>query len=137
MVSYLEQVRQKWACEASIRFVYTTSQANKWKSLSLQNNTVYGILLQAHRGGTSLNGIGSELTFCSNLFVTIGFVYSRWRSTLTDGRYRQIHLTRSFSHALCTSDCAHSHCLAQDELSLKVSQCAFHSILMPSMMLCV
>ena len=28
---------------------------------NLQNNTGYGILLQAHRGGTSLNGIGNEL----------------------------------------------------------------------------
>ena len=38
-----------------------------------------GIHLQAHRGGTSLNGIGSELTIFSlleSLFVTVGFVYS-------------------------------------------------------------
>ena len=43
------------------KIVYTASQANKLKSLFLQNNTVCGIPLQAHRGGTSLNGIGSEL----------------------------------------------------------------------------
>ena len=40
------------------KIVYTTSQANKLKSLFLQNNTVYGIPLQAHRGGTR---IGNEL----------------------------------------------------------------------------
>ena len=34
------------------KIVYTTSQANKLKSLFLQNNTGYGIPLQAHRGGT-------------------------------------------------------------------------------------
>ena len=30
------------------------------KELSIQINTVDGIPLQAHRGGTSLNGIGHE-----------------------------------------------------------------------------
>ena len=50
---------------------------------------------------------------------------------------RQEHLTRNFSHALCTSDCVHTHCTAQDEPRLKVSQCAFHSIHMSSMMLTV
>ena len=29
-------------------------------------------------------------------FVTVGFVYSRWRSTVTDGVCTQIHLTRDF-----------------------------------------
>ena len=33
------------------------------------------------------------------LFVTIGFVYSRWWSTVTDGWCRQEHLTSNFSHA--------------------------------------
>ena len=45
-------------------------------------------------------------------FVTVGFavgfVYSRWLSTVTDGECRQIHLTRIFSRALCTSECAYS-----------------------------
>ena len=41
--------------------VSTASQANKFKNPFLQNNTGDGILLQADRGGTSLNGIGSEL----------------------------------------------------------------------------
>ena len=53
------------------------------------------------------------------LFVTAGFVYSRQRSTVTDGGCRQEHLTRNFSHALCTSDCVHAHCMAQDEPRLK------------------
>ena len=42
--------------------VSTASQANKLKNPFLQNNTRDGILLQALRGGTSLNGIRSELT---------------------------------------------------------------------------
>ena len=66
-------------------------------------NTVDGILLQAHRGGTSLNGIGSELIrffYSDLLFVTVGFVYSRWRSTVTDGWCRQIHHTYFYSCAL-------------------------------------
>ena len=40
------------------KIVYTTGQANKLKSLSIQNNTENGIRLQAHRGGTR---IGNEL----------------------------------------------------------------------------
>ena len=39
--------------------------------------------------------------FESDLFVTVGFVHSRWRSTVTDGRCRQIHLTRHCFHAHC------------------------------------
>ena len=95
MVSHFEQVRHKWAYETSTDFraavstniVYTASQANKLKSLFLQNNTGDGIPLQAHRGETSLNGIGvSSFFFLMRiLFVTVGFVYSRWRSTVADG----------------------------------------------------
>ena len=62
------------------KIVHTTSQANKLKSLCLQNNTGDGIPLQAHRGGTNLNGIGSELIrncLSDLLFVAVGFVYSR------------------------------------------------------------
>ena len=50
------------------------------KSVSININKNDDIHLQAHRGGTSLSGIGSELKFFngSNLFfVEIGFVYSR------------------------------------------------------------
>ena len=69
MVSHLEQIRQKWAMKlrdpiselpSLWKIVYTTSQANKLKSLFLQNNTGHGIPLQTHRGGTSLKGIGNE-----------------------------------------------------------------------------
>ena len=114
-ISHLEQVRQKWAYETSIRFSTcwslskidsTASQANQLKCLSIQINTVDGIPLQAHRGGTSLNGTGNELIkflIDETFFVTVGFVYSRLRSIVTDGVCRQIHLTRHFSHALLTS----------------------------------
>ena len=50
---------------------------------------------------------------------------------------RQTHFTRNFSHAHCTSDCVHTHCMAQDEPSLNVSVVRIHSIHMSSMMLCV
>ena len=43
-----------------------------------------------------------RIIFKVTFFVTVGFVYSRWRSTVTDGVCRQIHLTRHFSHAHCT-----------------------------------
>ena len=85
----LNKSGKKWAYETSIRFfellslwknVYTTSQANKLKSLFLQNNTVFGIPLQAHRGGKR---IGNELIrifkLMRILFAAVGFVYSRWR----------------------------------------------------------
>ena len=90
------------------KIVYTTHHENKLKSVSVQINKDDGIHLQAHCGGTSLNGIGSVLI--SNFwidFVTVGFVYSRWRSTVTDGVCRQIHFTRHFSHAVCTSNYMH------------------------------
>ena len=43
------------------KIVYTTHQENKLKSVSIQINKDDGIHIQVHRGGTSLNGIGSEL----------------------------------------------------------------------------
>ena len=47
------------------KIVSTASQANKLKNPFFQIKTVEGIHLQAHRGGTSLNGIGSEfIRFC-------------------------------------------------------------------------
>ena len=61
--------------------VYTTNQENQLRSVFIQVNKDAGIHLQAHRGGTSLNGIGSELTilfeFLGSLFVAVGFVHSR------------------------------------------------------------
>ena len=57
--------------------VYTTSQANKLKSLFLQNNTVYGIPLQAHRGGKRIGNELIRIFLIDLLFVTVGFVKSR------------------------------------------------------------
>ena len=116
--------------------VSTASPANGLKSLFLQNNTGYGIPLQAHRGGTSLNGIRSELIRLFKViffFVTVGFVYSRWRSTVTT-----VGVDRYTSHVIFLMQFAHfitciSHCMAQDEPP-NASVCARHSILMPSTM---
>ena len=47
------------------------------KSVSIKINKDDGIHLQAHRGGTSLNGIGSELI--NFLIVQISFCYSWFR----------------------------------------------------------
>ena len=48
------------------------------------------------------NSKRAHKNFLSDLLsVTVGFVYSRWRSTVADGVCRQIH-TRHFSHALGT-----------------------------------
>ena len=55
------KLRPDFRAAVSLKNCLHTSQANKLKSLFLQSNTVYGIPLQAHRGGTNLNGIGSEL----------------------------------------------------------------------------
>ena len=44
-----------------MKIVHTTNQENKSKSVSIQINKDDGIRLQAHRGGTSVNGIGNEL----------------------------------------------------------------------------
>ena len=67
-ISHLEQSRQKWACETSMLILGAAVSIkkkstpwvihNKLKSLSIQHNTVFGFPLQAHCGGTSLNGIG-------------------------------------------------------------------------------
>ena len=58
--------------------VSTASQANKSKNPFLQNNTGDDILRQALRGGTSLNGIGSELI----RFFKWPFCYSWFRLQL-------------------------------------------------------
>ena len=67
--------------------VYTTNLESKLKSVSIQINTDDGIHLQAHRGGTSLNGIGSELI---NFWtVQISYCYSWFRL-----QSRTIHCNR-------------------------------------------
>ena len=45
------------------------NQGNKLKSVSIQINTVDGIPLQARRGGTSLDVIGSEFIFFKKWFL--------------------------------------------------------------------
>ena len=81
MVSYSEQRRQKmgpWNFDLILdplswwKIAYTTNQENQLRSPSIQVSKDDGIHLQAHRGGTSLNGNGSELTIfsnCLNLFL--------------------------------------------------------------------
>ena len=139
MVSHLEQISQKWAYETSIWFssrcldekiVYTTSQANKLKSLFLQNNTGDGIPLQAHRGGTSLNGIGNELM---RNFKLIFFCYSWFRLQSMAIRCNRRGVNRYTSHVIFLMQFAHlitciSHCMAQDEPP-NVSVCALSSCL--------
>ena len=142
MVSHFEQVRQKRAYETSIRFssccLYQKSSTPRvWMELEM-----------------------SSLDFLCDFFDTVGFVYSRWRSTVTDGVCRQIHLTRDLLdtfilvrtshcgsrcrttclHKTCSSTCHHmsirnciSHCMAQDEPPT-VSVARTHSIFMTSMM---
>ena len=67
MISHLERVRQKWAYATATRFsscclsqktVSTACQVSKLQNQFLHNHTGDGILLQAHRGGTRLDGIG-------------------------------------------------------------------------------
>ena len=58
----LMKLRSDFRVAVWIKIVYTTNQKNKLKSVSMQINKDDGIHLQAHRGGTRLNGIGSELT---------------------------------------------------------------------------
>ena len=50
----------------------------------------------------------------SSFFVTVGFVYSWCRFTVTDGRCRQMHLTRHFSLAQCAHWMMYTHIMAQD-----------------------
>ena len=86
------------------RNVSTASQVCKSQNQFLHNNIGVGFLPQAIHGGTRLKRVGgAQKKFLSDLFfVTAGFVYSRWRSPVTDRVCRQIHFTRHFSHAHLT-----------------------------------
>ena len=65
--------------------VSTASQATMLQNPFLHKNIGDGILPQALQGGTSLNGSGeAHKIFLSDHSVTVVFVYSRWRSTVTD-----------------------------------------------------
>ena len=57
----LVKLRSDFRAAVSIKIVHTASQGKKLKSLFLHENIGDGISLQAHRGGTFLNGIGNEL----------------------------------------------------------------------------
>ena len=92
------KLRSDYRAAVLMKIVYTTNQENQLKSLSIQvNKDKYnkdkkfspkitspapeltntqdgsiGLHLQVPRGGTHLNGVGSELTFfyfCSDLFL--------------------------------------------------------------------
>ena len=74
------KLRSYFRAGVLMKIVYTTNQENKLKSVSIQINEDDGFHLKTHRGGTSLNGVGSELIkleLVRILFVTLGFVYSR------------------------------------------------------------
>ena len=68
-----------------------------------------GLHLQVPRGGTHLNRVGSELTIffflIKSLFVAVGFVYSRWRSTVTDGCVEHPHTAHFLTHLHISSLC--------------------------------
>ena len=57
----LVRLRSDFRAAVSMTNRLSTNQENKLKNFSIQINNDDGIHLQAHRGGTSLNGIGSEL----------------------------------------------------------------------------
>ena len=66
--------------------VSSASQVTKLQNQFLHNIIGDIIHPQAIHGGTRPNGIGgTHKKFSSDLFVTVGFVYSRWRSTVQTG----------------------------------------------------
>ena len=111
------------------KIVYTTNQGNKLKSLSIQINTVDDIPLQAHRGGTSLNGIGNEFR---RFFQLIFFLLQLISFTVDSDPLQPTEcVDRYTSHEFFLIHFAHVITLTS---WLKVSQLAFHSICMSSMM---
>ena len=72
--------------------------------------------------------VSSHFFSCSLFFFQVGFFYSRWRSTVTDGRCREIHLTRFFStfSSLCIR-----HFVAQGaarRVCMKTCSCTCHHV---------
>ena len=69
-------------------------------------------------GGTHPNGVGSQLTFFLariSFLLQLGFVYSWWRSIVTDGVCEQNVLTqRIFSYICKHFILVHNHGMAQD-----------------------
>ena len=98
----LRDFDQIFELQSLSKTVFIVSQVRKLQNQFLQHNFGDGTLPQAIHGGTRPTGAGGAHNKClSDLFVTVGFVYSRWRSTVTDGWCRQIHLIRHFTHAHC------------------------------------
>ena len=137
-VSSLSRETQKTipsSCWLYQKFLYSASQTNKLKSLSIQVTTRNDIPLHAHRRGTSLHGLGSEFRkfFCDFFFflVAICSVYSRWGSTVTDKVCRQIHFTRHFSIALHTSQLCACPSYSSRQTTERVCAAHTHSMFMP------
>ena len=85
MACHLEQDRQKWAYETSIRFssscLYQKSSTplvrlKSWRAYFSTTIQEMASPLQAHRGGTSLNGIGNDLIIF--FFKVIFFFCYSW-----------------------------------------------------------
>ena len=124
MVSYSEQRRQKWAYETSIWFssccLYQKSptprtRQTNWRAYP-SRTTVDGIPLQAHRGGTSLNGIGNELKrFFCDLF---GYSWFRSQSIAIHCNRRGVHNSH---HAYHTAWLKTSHRTCQNALVIPSS----------------
>ena len=113
MVSHFEQSRQKWACETSIRFRAAVSMKNRLHHESGEQveEPIHPEQYSRWHPSSSTSWWDKsewnlkwahKIFLIDLLFVTVGFAYSRWRSTVTDQGCRQIHLTRNFSHTPCT-----------------------------------
>ena len=70
-----------------LRHDFRAAVSLKLQNQLLKHNRGDDTLPQAILGGTRLTGVGgAHNKFLSDtFFVTVGFVYSRWRSTVTDG----------------------------------------------------
>ena len=83
------------------------NQVRKLQKQYLHSNTGYGTLPLVIPGGTrpKVGGTHDKIfkVVTSSFFVTVGFVCSRWRSTVTDGR-----VDRNTSHVIILLHSAHA-----------------------------
>ena len=137
MVSFSEQSRQKWACEASTWLqsschdeksltprikrthwrahpsrstkTHTTRTRSLLELINMQVGNI-GFHLQVPRGGPHQKQLEVSSQFFSNLFfVAVGFVYRWLWSTVTDWVCEQNTLTpRIFSHICTHFPCSHA-----------------------------
>ena len=89
------------------RTVSTVSQVSKLQNQFLHSNVGDGTLPEANNSGTRLTGVGGAYFFLKKnvlffLLQLVSFTVDG-ESTVTDGRCRQIHLTRHISRAVHTS----------------------------------